>query len=86
MSRRFSTLKDQTFQQRWKQINQDLLVGGGQARIDKHHSQHKLTARERIELLFDEGSFVEYDRYMTHRCTDFGMEKQKIYGDGVVTG
>ena len=86
MSKRFSTLKDQTFQQRWKQINQDLLVGGGQARIDKHHSQHKLTARERIELLFDEGSFVEYDRYMTHRCTDFGMEKQKIYGDGVVTG
>ena len=84
--RGFSTLKDQTFQQRWKQINKDLLVGGGQARIDKHHSQHKLTARERIELLFDEGSFVEYDRYMTHRCTDFGMENQKIYGDGVVTG
>ena len=50
------------------------MVGGGQARIDKHHSQHKLTARERIELLFDEGSFIEYDRYMTHRCTDFGMD------------
>jgi propionyl-CoA carboxylase beta chain len=45
-----------------------------------------LTARERIELLFDAGTFVEYDRYVTHRCKDFGMEKQKFYGDGVVTG
>jgi propionyl-CoA carboxylase beta chain len=63
-----------------------LLKGGGQKRIDKQHSNHKLTARERIELLFDEGTFNEYDRYVTHRCTDFGMEKEKIYGDGVVTG
>ena len=50
-------------------------MGGGQARIDKHHAQNKLTARERIELLFDQGSFVEYDMLKTHRCTDFGMEK-----------
>jgi len=61
-------------------------MGGGQQRIDKQHSNHKLTARERLELLFDDGSFVEYDRYVTHRCTDFGMDKQKFYGDGVVTG
>lgn len=61
-------------------------MGGGQARIDKHHSQNKLTARERIELLFDQGTFVEYDQLVTHRCTEFGMEKQKFYGDGVVTG
>ncbi len=45
-----------------------------------------MTARERIDLLFDKDSFVEYDRYVTHRCTDFGMEKKKIFGDGVVTG
>ena len=61
-------------------------MGGGQARINKQHSQNKLTARERIELLFDEGTFVEYDQLVTHRCTEFGMDKQKFYGDGVVTG
>jgi acetyl-CoA carboxylase carboxyltransferase component len=52
---------NQTFVQRWESIRNEALLGGGQARIDKHHSQHKLTARERIELLFDAGSFVEYD-------------------------
>jgi acetyl-CoA carboxylase carboxyltransferase component len=67
-------------------INEEILKGGGQARIDKQHSQHKLTARERINLLFDEGSFNEYDRYVTHKCTDFGMEKQKFFGDGLVCG
>ena len=61
-------------------------MGGGKARTDKQHASHKLTARERIELLFDKGSFTEYDQLVTHRCTDFGMETQKIYGDGVVTG
>lgn len=64
-----------------------MLLGGGQQRIDRQHANHKLTARERLELLFDTGSFVEYDRYVTHRCTDFGMDKQeKVHGDGVVTG
>ena len=62
------------------------MLGGGQDRIDKQHSGKKLTARERIELLFDKGTFVEYDRYVTHRCKEFGMDKQIIYGDGVVTG
>ncbi len=61
-------------------------LGGGQARIDSQHGRGKLTARERIELLLDEGSFEEFDTFKTHRCTDFGMEKQKPYGDGVVTG
>ena len=60
-------------------------LGGGQARIDAQHTG-KLTARERIELLMDENSFEEFDMYVEHRCTDFGMEKTKIPGDGVVTG
>ncbi|MCR9068444.1 MAG: acyl-CoA carboxylase subunit beta [Rhodobacteraceae bacterium] len=61
-------------------------LGGGQARIDAQHAKGKLTARERIELLLDEGSFEEYDMFVTHRCTDFGMEQSKPRGDGVVTG
>ena len=61
-------------------------AGGGQARIDAQHKRGKLTARERIELLMDEGSFEEFDMYVEHRCHDFGMEKTKIPGDGVVTG
>src|SRR5947207_13498930 len=61
-------------------------LGGGQARIDAQHKRGKLTARERIELLMDENSFEEFDMYIEHRCTDFGMEKTKIPGDGVVTG
>jgi propionyl-CoA carboxylase beta chain len=61
-------------------------IGGGQARIDAQHKRGKLTARERIDLLMDEGSFEEFDMYVEHRCADFGMEKTKIPGDGVVTG
>ena len=61
-------------------------LGGGQARIDAQHKRGKLTARERIELLLDHGSFEEFDMFVQHRSTDFGMEKQKIPGDGVVTG
>ncbi|WP_173933860.1 acyl-CoA carboxylase subunit beta [Chelativorans sp. Marseille-P2723] len=61
-------------------------LGGGQKRIDGQHAKGKLTARERIEVLLDEGSFEEYDMYVTHRATDFGMASQKIAGDGVVTG
>jgi len=60
--------------------------GGGQQRIDKQHAKGKLTARERIELLLDEGSFEEWDLFVEHRCTDFGMDEQKVPGDGVVTG
>jgi len=61
-------------------------LGGGQSRIDKQHAKGKLTARERIELLLDEGSFEEWDMFVEHRCTDFSMAEQKIPGDGVVTG
>lgn len=62
-------------------------LGGGQARIDAQHKRGKLSARERIELLLDEGSFEEFDMFVQHRCVDFGMDKQeKIPGDGVVTG
>ena len=61
-------------------------LGGGQKRIDAQHGRGKLTARERVELLLDEGSFEEFDMFVAHRCTDFGMEKERPAGDGVVTG
>ncbi len=61
-------------------------MGGGERRIDAQHAKGKLTARERIELLLDAGSFEEYDMFVEHRCTEFGMENTKIPGDGVVTG
>ena len=61
-------------------------LGGGQRRIDIQHGKGKLTARERIELLLDEGSFEEFDMFVEHGCSDFGMEGQKVPGDGVVTG
>ena len=64
----------------------ETLLGGGQEKIDKQHQDGKFTARERIDLLFDSGTFVELDRFVTHRCSDFGMENKKFYGDGVVTG
>ncbi|MBQ1882507.1 MAG: acyl-CoA carboxylase subunit beta [Bacteroidales bacterium] len=61
-------------------------LGGGQKRIDSQHEKGKYTARERIAMLLDEGSFEEFDMFVTHRCTNFGMEKNHILGDGVVTG
>ena len=61
-------------------------LGGGEQRIEKHHKSGKLTARERINLLFDEGSFIEVDKFVEHRCTNFGMEKVEAPSDGVVTG
>lgn len=61
-------------------------MGGGQARIDKQHERGKLTARERLDILFDEGTFVEINTLMTTRTTNFGMDKKKTPGDGVVTG
>ena len=67
-------------------LNQKAEQGGGEARIAKQHKTGKLTARERIESLVDPGSFVEMDKFKTHRCSDFGMEEQKHLGDGVVTG
>ena len=69
-----------------EELNRKAEKGGGDARIEKQHSVGKLTARERIDLLLEKGSFIELDKLVTHRCTDFGMEKQKFSGDGVVTG
>lgn len=67
-------------------MNEEALKGGGEDRIAKQHEKGKLTARERIDLLLDEDSFEEIGKFVTHRATDFGMDKQKILGDGVVTG
>ena len=61
-------------------------LGGGQQRINAQHGRGKLTARERLSLMLDEGSFDEFDMFVEHRCTDFGMQESKIPGDGVVTG
>jgi len=69
-----------------KNRNDEALQGGGLERIKRHHEAGKLTARERVDLLLDPGSFVELDRLKTHRCTDFDMDKKKTPGDGVITG
>ncbi len=61
-------------------------AGGGAERRGREHKQGKMSARERIEFLLDEGTFEETDKFVTHRCTDFGMAEQKVYGDGFVTG
>jgi propionyl-CoA carboxylase beta chain len=61
-------------------------AGGGERRVEAQHAKGKLSARERIELLLDQGSFEEWDMFVEHRCSDFGMAEQKIPGDGVVTG
>ncbi|NTU95376.1 MAG: methylmalonyl-CoA carboxyltransferase, partial [Bacteroidales bacterium] len=68
------------------QLREKARLGGGQKRIDSQHQKGKFTARERIGMLLDEGSFEEYDMFVTHRCTNFGMEKETFLGDGVVTG
>jgi propionyl-CoA carboxylase beta chain len=72
--------------QRLDDLNARALAGGGADRIKKQHEGGKLTARERVDLLLDPGSFVEIGRFVVHRCSDFGMEQQKVLGDGVVTG
>jgi len=69
-----------------QQKNRQALEGGGPERVKKQHDGGKITARERIDLLLDPGTFVEIDRFKTHRCSDFGMDRQKIFGDGVITG
>jgi propionyl-CoA carboxylase beta chain len=69
-----------------EQRRADARLGGGQARIDSQHAKGRLTARERIDILLDEGSFEELDMFVEHNCVDFGMNEQHIAGDGVVTG
>ena len=61
-------------------------LGGGATKIDIQHESGKMTARERIDMLLDKGTFVELDKLMVHRCTNYGMDRNKIPGDGVVSG
>ncbi|MDR9415407.1 MAG: acyl-CoA carboxylase subunit beta [Gracilimonas sp.] len=72
--------------ERLQKLRKEALKGGGEARIEKQHEKGKLTARERIDLLLDKGSFQEIDKFVTHRSTAFGLEKKQFLGDGVVTG
>ncbi|MCK4661715.1 MAG: acyl-CoA carboxylase subunit beta [Bacteroidales bacterium] len=79
----------QTLEEKFRQfeeMNKKAELGGGQDRIDKQHKGNKKTARERINDLLDKGTFIETDKFVTHRCTDFGMDDNKIVGDGMVTG
>src|SRR5438874_5867534 len=69
-----------------RQLQAEAKLGGGPRRIEAQHKKGKLTARERIDLLLDAGSFNEMDMFVTHRASDFGLDEQKILGDGVVTG
>lgn len=69
-----------------RELKEQAKLGGGKKRIERQHAKGKLTARERLNLLLDEGSFRELDMFVTHRCTDFGMEKNRPVGDSVVTG
>ena len=71
---------------RLEEMREQAHQGGGQRRIDAQHAKGKLTARERLELLLDPGSFYEIDEFVTHRATGFGMEEKRFLGDGVVTG
>jgi propionyl-CoA carboxylase beta chain len=71
---------------RLERLRRESLLGGGEERLKAQHARGKLSARERLDLLLDEGSFVELGRFVTHRSTDFGLADQKILGDGVVTG
>lgn len=74
------------FRERLEETKRQALGGGGEARLARQHARGKLSARERLEVLLDAGSFREYDMLKTHRCTDFGMESDVVPGDGVVSG
>ena len=69
-----------------KKRDQMAQEGGGAKRRERQHKEGKMSARERIEFLLDEGTFEETDKLVTHRCNDFGMAEQKYYGDGFITG
>ncbi len=80
------TEKMQTLLQDLEKRNQQAMAGGGSDRIAKHKKGNRLSARERLDVLLDPGSFVEMDRFVTHRCTNYEMDKNKVPGDGVITG
>src|SRR5690349_18820982 len=69
-----------------RDLREQAQAGGGQRRIEAQHAKGKLTARERLDLLLDADSFVEIDKFVQHRATGFGLEHERYYGDGVVTG
>src|SRR5688572_9778136 len=82
-------LKDPLLQKKFDALekkNQEALLGGGEHRIEQQHKKGKLSARERIHLLMDEGSFEELGKFVMHRSKDFGLDKEYYLGDGVVTG
>ncbi|KAI8889625.1 carboxyl transferase [Backusella circina FSU 941] len=79
-------LQSQAYSKAIEDKRRESILGGGKEKQDAQHEKGKLTARERLNLLLDEGSFREYDAFIEHRCTDFGMEDKKIAGDGVITG
>lgn len=73
------------FREKLEETKRQALEGGGEVRLARQHARGKLSARERLEVLLDAGSFREYDMLKTHRCTDFGMEDDLVPGDGVVS-
>ena len=79
-------VNDQGPIERLRAMRAESRLGGGQARIDQQHARGKLTARERLDLLLDPGSFIEFDAFVVHRSSDFGLDEERILGDGVVTG
>src|SRR5579871_5606034 len=81
-----SEITTETRLQDLEKRNELAMQGGGANRIAKHKQGGRLTARERLDVLLDPGSFVEIDRFVTHRCSNFGMGEQRIAGDGVITG
>src|SRR6478609_9293376 len=83
------THNDPIQHQRFEELdrkNKEALLGGGEKRIEQQHKKGKLTARERVTLLMDEGSFEELGKFVMHRSKDFGLDKEHYLGDGVVTG
>src|SRR4051812_28591665 len=78
-----------TIEERYQQLerkHREAELGGGAERIQQQHQRGKMTARERVHFFLDEGSFVEIDKFVTHRCSEFGMEDKKFLGDGVIAG
>jgi acetyl-CoA carboxylase carboxyltransferase component len=86
MTSKQQTKTSQSKLDRLRQRQAEAEAGGGPARVEKQHEAGKLTARERIEFLLDDGTFEEFDKLVVHRSQDFGLEKQLFPGDGVVTG
>src|SRR5215203_4410921 len=84
-----TTDKDNLIETKYQELrrkNAEALLGGGEKRVEQQHAKGKLTARERVELLLDAGSFEELGKFVMHRSKDFGLDKEYYLGDGVITG